>query len=58
MFIQEFSNCLSDIERNRVQTQLEIINQFSLKQMTINGFIDNNKIEILENNLKELKTNH
>lgn len=58
MFIQEFSNCLSDVERNRVQTQLEMISQFSLKQITINGFIDNSKVESFDAELNELKSNH
>ena len=58
MFIQEFSNCLSDVERNRVSIQLQIISQLSLKQITIEGFIDNIKTDNLENDLKELKTNN
>jgi len=57
MFIQEFSNCLSDKERNKVQTQLRMISQFSLKQITIDGFVDSLKIEVLDNDLKELKNN-
>ena len=58
MFIQEFSNCLSDIERNRVSIQLEIISQLSLKQITIDGFIDNMKTKVLEKDLKKIKENN
>ena len=58
MFIQEFSNCLSDVERNRVSVQLQTISQLSLKQITIEGFIANMKTDNLENDLKELKTNN
>ena len=43
MFIQEFNNCLSDTERYRVSTELQIISQLSLKQITIDGFIDDLK---------------
>ena len=58
MFIQEFSNCLSDTERNRVSVQLQIINQLSLKQITIDGFINDIKTEVLEKDLKKIKENN
>lgn len=57
MFIQEFSNCLSDKERNRVSRELLIISQLSLKQITIDTFINDIKTDNLENDLNELKTN-
>lgn len=55
MFIQEFSRCLSDTERNRVSEQIEMICQLSLKQITIDGFIDDMKTEVLTKDLKKLK---
>lgn len=55
MFIQEFSNCLSDKERERVSIQLQTIKQFSLKQITIDTCIDNEKINNLEQTLEKLK---
>jgi len=58
MFIQEFSNCLSDTERNRVSIQLEMISQLSLKQITIDGFIADMKTEVLEKDLKQIKENN
>jgi hypothetical protein len=57
MFIQEFSNCLSDKERNRVSIQLQTISQLSLRQITIDTFVDNTKTDNLENDLKKLKKN-
>jgi len=57
MFIQEFSECLSDIERERVSIELKMITQFSLKQITIDGFIDDIKTKQLDDNLKKLKQN-
>lgn len=56
MFIQEFSNCLSDKERDRVFIQLETIKQLSLKQITIDTCIDNEKTNNLEQTLKKLKS--
>jgi len=58
MFIQEFSNCLSNDERNRVSIQLETISQLSLKQITIDTFIDNMKTKDLDNKLNNLKNKH
>jgi len=55
MFIQEFSRCLSDVERNRVEIELKMITQFSLKQITIEGFIDDIKTKQLDDDLKKLK---
>lgn len=55
MFIQEFSNCLSDTERERVSIQLQTISQFSLKQITIDGFLADMKVHNYENALKKLK---
>ena len=58
MFIQEFSNCLNDVERNKVSLQLEIISHLSLKQITIDGFIDDMKTKVLEKDLKKIKENN
>ena len=54
MFIQEFSNCLSDIERERVSIQLQTISQFSLKQITIDGFLADMKVYNYESALNKL----
>lgn len=40
MFIQEFSNCLSNTERKRVSVELQTISQLGLKQITIEGFME------------------
>ena len=55
MFIQEFSNCLSNKERQRVSVQLQTISQFSLKQITIDTIIDNVKTDNLEQTLRKMK---
>lgn len=36
MFIQEFNKCLSKKERERWQVPIQLIQEFSLKQITIN----------------------
>ena len=55
IFTQEFSNCLSNIERERVSIQLETISQLSLQQITIEGFIADMKVHDFEGALKKLK---
>lgn len=54
LFIQEFTNCLSKKEKERWQTHIQLINEFSLKQITIDDYIHNSLIENLDKDLKEL----
>jgi len=58
MFIEEFSNCLSDTERNRVSQQIETICRLSSKQLTIEEVANNIQTDNLENQLKEIKINN
>lgn len=54
LFIQEFANCLSKKEKERWITHIQLINEFSLKQITIDDYIHNSLIDNLDNDLKEL----
>ena len=58
MFIEEFSNCLSDIERQRVSQQLETICRLSSKQLTIEEVANNIQVDNLEQEFKTIKTNN
>jgi len=55
IFIDEFYKCLSEVEQIRWILQYKIISELSLKQISIDSFIHNSKIDKLENNLNNLK---
>lgn len=51
MFVDKFEQCLSDRERIRWKTQIQIIREFSLIQITLDTFV---KDTITENLINEL----
>ena len=55
LFIQEFFNCLSEKERERWKINLQMINEFSLKQMTIDSYVKEIVIDNLINELNKVK---
>jgi len=55
LFIQEFFNCLSDKEKERCTLQISIINEFTLKQITIDSFVKDVIIDNLDDLLNEIK---
>ena len=55
IFIDEFYKCLSEVEQIRWKLQIEIISELTLKQISVDSFIHNSKIDKLENDLKEVK---
>jgi len=55
MFTDKFYNCLSTIEQVRWKLQCEIISELTLKQISIDSFIHNSKIDKLEIDLNEVK---
>jgi len=55
LFIQEFYNCLSEKEQIRYITECQLINEFSLKQISLDTVINKIKVENLEIKLNNLK---
>ena len=55
LFIQEFYNCLSKKEQIRYITECQLINEFTLKQISIDSFIQKTKVVNFENELNNLK---
>ena len=55
LFIQEFFNCLSEKERERWKINLQMINEFTLIQITIDQFLKETIEDNLDNELNELK---
>ena len=55
LFIQEFYNCLSEKEQIRYITDCQIINEFSLKQISIDSIINQSKVKNFEIELNNLK---
>jgi len=55
IFIDEFYRCLSKVEQIRCLLQYKIISELSLKQISIDSFIQNSKIDKLENDLNNIK---
>ena len=56
--IQEFYKCLSDKEQIRYLTEYQIINELSLKQISIDTILNNIKTNNLEIELNNLKNNN
>ena len=55
MFIDKFYKCLSEKEQIRWKLQCEIISELTLKQISVDSFIHNSKIDKLQNKLIEVK---
>lgn len=55
MFINEFNKCLSKNERERWSLTIQMINELTSKQLTINEIIYREKTKQLDNQLIELK---
>lgn len=55
IFFDKFVSCLSDKEKERFIITISMISEFSLKQISIDSFIENAKILQLECELTELK---
>jgi len=55
MFIQIFNQCITMKERDRYWIAIQMINEFSLKQISLDDFVNKEKLKILENNLEQIK---
>jgi len=55
MYMDKFENCLSNKERIRWKTQIQIIREFSLIQISLDSFVLENKVENLTNELEKIK---
>ena len=55
IFIDKFYKCLSEVEQIRCILQYKIISELSLKQISIDSFTHNLKVDKLENKLNNLK---
>ena len=55
MFIDKFYDCLSNIQKERFSLQIQIIKEISLQQISLDSFVHNEKIKVLENELIEVK---
>ena len=54
LFTNEFSKCLSNKEQNRWWLTLEMINEFTSKQLTIDESINKIKVNNLEADFKKI----
>lgn len=57
LFIQEFSNCLTVPEREKHSILIEMINEFTLIQMTVKNCVNQIKTDNLVEELEKLKKN-
>ena len=57
IFIDKFQDCLSNVQKERFSLQIQIIKEFSLKQISLDCFVHNEKIKLLDNELNNLKEN-
>jgi len=55
IFIDYFYRCLSEVEQIKWILQYKIISELSLKQISLDSFIHNSKVDTLENELNEVK---
>lgn len=55
IFIDKFNSCLSKRERERWILPIQMIKEFTSKQITIDSFVQDIKIENLSNELNNLK---
>jgi len=55
MFTDKFYYCLSKKEKEKFKLQYQVISEISLKQISLDSFILDSKINQLENELTEVK---
>ena len=55
IFIDKFQDCLSNVQKERFSLQIQIIKEFSLQQISLDSFVHNEKIKILDMELNKLK---
>jgi len=55
VFMDKFDSCLSPTENNRYYITINIIKEFSSKQIALNSFINQSKVKVLETELNNLK---
>lgn len=55
-FIQLFNQCITMKEKDRYWIAIQMISEFSLKQISIDQFIASNKIKKLETKLNKIKS--
>lgn len=55
IFIDKFNSCLSKRERERWCLPIQMIKEFTSKQITIDTFVNNAKVKNLSKELKKLK---
>lgn len=55
MFIDEFINCLSKNEYQRYKLQVQMINIFTNKQISLDKFLLNDNIKNYNKELREIK---
>jgi len=56
LFTQIFGKCLSNKEYERHWISLNIIEEFTLKQISLDTCVHNAKVEVLEKNLQKVKS--
>lgn len=54
-FVDKLSNCLSEKELERNSLQINMIREITLKQISIDSYVFNEKIKLLDNQLNNLK---
>ncbi len=57
MFTDKFYNCLSDKEKERHVLQLQMIREYTSKQITVDSFVKDIVIENLTEQLNNIKKN-
>lgn len=55
MFIDKFNICLSKREKERFSLKIQLIQEFTLQQISLDSFVKDSKIEILESELTKIK---
>ena len=55
IFFDKFVSCLSNKEKERFIITIGMISEFSLKQISLDSFVQNEKVNNLECELTELK---
>ena len=55
IFIDKFNTCLSKRERERWCLSIQMIKEFTSKQITIDTFVNNAKVKILSKELEKIK---
>ena len=55
MFMDKFKSCLSEKETERHKLELQVVNELTSKQITIDSIVHNAKVEHYENQLNGIK---